>query len=62
MLNRESDNKQLSSTNESSHCIWMSAGVISFKLCPIKFDCEQCDFDAVMRQKKNKNQKPNKEI
>jgi len=30
-------------------CIWMTAGVISFKLCPIDYDCEHCDFDQVMR-------------
>jgi glycine cleavage system H protein len=30
-------------------CIWMTAGVISFKLCPINYDCEHCDFDQVMR-------------
>ncbi|MGB2989506.1 MAG: glycine cleavage system protein H, partial [Candidatus Zixiibacteriota bacterium] len=29
--------------------IWMTAGVISFKLCPLDYDCEHCDFDEVMR-------------
>jgi glycine cleavage system H protein len=32
-----------------SRCIWMTAGVISFKLCPLNYDCEHCDFDEVMR-------------
>jgi glycine cleavage system H protein len=27
----------------------MTAGVISFKLCPLDFDCEHCDFDEAMR-------------
>jgi glycine cleavage system H protein len=27
----------------------MTAGVISFKLCPLDYDCEHCDFDQVMR-------------
>jgi len=30
-------------------CIWMTAGIISFKLCPFDYDCEHCDFDEVMR-------------
>ena len=32
-----------------NRCIWMTAGVISFKLCPLDYDCEHCDFDEVMR-------------
>ena len=32
-----------------NRCIWMTAGVISFKLCPLDYDCEHCDFDQVMR-------------
>ena len=32
-----------------NRCIWMTAGVISFKLCPLNYDCECCDFDKVMR-------------
>ena len=27
----------------------MTAGVVSFKLCPFNYDCEHCDFDSVMR-------------
>ena len=37
------------STDERNRCIWMTAGVISFKLCPLNYDCEHCDFDEVMR-------------
>jgi glycine cleavage system H protein len=32
-----------------NRCIWMTAGVISFKLCPLDYDCEHCDFDEAMR-------------
>jgi len=37
------------SANAQNRCIWMTAGVISFKLCPVNYDCEHCDFDQVMR-------------
>ena len=30
-------------------CIWMSSGVIEYKLCDKKFDCETCQFDKVIR-------------
>lgn len=40
---------------DEKHCIWMSAGVISFKLCPFDYDCEHCDFDTVIRYRKDKN-------
>lgn len=32
-------------------CIWMAAGVISFKICPLGYDCDHCDFDRVIKQK-----------
>jgi len=32
-------------------CLWMQAGLIDFKLCDRNYDCENCPFDAVMRNK-----------
>ena len=29
-------------------CIWMEAGVVSYKLCSLKFNCNDCQFDRVM--------------
>jgi hypothetical protein len=50
-----------SSEDTQERCIWMTAGVISFKLCPTNYDCEYCDFDKVMRhQFKNKDLSLNK--
>lgn len=37
-------------------CLWMSYGVIDYKLCDGKFDCERCFFDRVMRNKGNKKE------
>lgn len=31
------------------NCIWMNAGLVSFRLCNRDFDCEHCLFDAAMR-------------
>jgi glycine cleavage system H lipoate-binding protein len=30
-------------------CLWMSAGLISYKLCDRAFDCEHCPLDAALR-------------
>lgn len=32
-----------------STCIWMSAGLIRYKLCDREFDCERCPLDAALR-------------
>jgi len=49
MKKRVSKENNLHSGNEQNLCIWMTAGVISFKLCPFNYDCERCDFDKAMR-------------
>ena len=30
-------------------CVWMSAGLVAFKLCDREGECEGCPFDRVMR-------------
>jgi glycine cleavage system H lipoate-binding protein len=25
-------------------CIWMEAGVVPYKLCPLQYDCDRCEF------------------
>jgi glycine cleavage system H protein len=44
-----SKKEKIPSEEELNRCVWMTAGVISFKLCPFYYDCENCDFDKVMR-------------
>ncbi|MCK6484920.1 MAG: hypothetical protein HUU22_12120 [Phycisphaerae bacterium] len=36
-------------TGPAETCVWMDAGVLTYKLCDRDFDCEHCPFDAVMR-------------
>jgi len=49
MKKRSLKRKDIDSGDAQNRCIWMTAGVISFKLCPFDFDCEHCDFDKAMR-------------
>ncbi len=37
--------------NGEMKCIWADAGFVSFKLCDRRFDCDNCAFDQVMRQR-----------
>ncbi len=32
-----------------SHCVWMDAGLVDYKLCSCGFECDSCPFDSVMR-------------
>ncbi len=32
-----------------NRCVWMTSGLISYKLCPRDYRCEECMFDRVMR-------------
>lgn len=34
---------------ETSPCVWMCAGLISYKLCERGFDCDHCPLDAALR-------------
>ncbi len=49
MKKRVSNKQEAESAGAQNRCIWMTAGVISFKLCPLDYDCEHCDFDEAMR-------------
>jgi glycine cleavage system H lipoate-binding protein len=35
-------------------CIWMDAGVVSYKLCTNQFQCNLCDFDRAMSNRAKK--------
>ncbi len=49
MKKKASKDENAQSATSRNRCIWMTAGVISFKLCPLSYDCEHCDFDEAMR-------------
>ncbi len=37
-------------------CVWMTSGIISYKLCSLNFFCEDCAFDRVMHNEAASNQ------
>lgn len=44
------DNSNMSSF-EGLQCIWMKSGLVEYKLCDKNFDCDNCYFHSVMRNK-----------
>ena len=34
-------------------CVWMDAGLVSYKLCDYQYECERCPFDRVLRKRAN---------
>lgn len=34
---------------DSEPCVWMSAGLLTYRLCDRDFDCEHCPLDAALR-------------
>jgi glycine cleavage system H protein len=40
--------KFLINPEKNQKCIWMSAGIVNYKLCNCEFQCENCAFDKVM--------------
>jgi len=44
-------------------CIWMTSGLVAYKLCNFEFDCENCEFDKVFRKdSKTSNEKNTADI
>lgn len=48
-MQKDRDKHRVIPENES-FCIWMEAGLISYKLCERKYDCEKCPLDIAMRE------------
>ncbi len=36
--------------NQTGPCVWMTAGLLTYKLCDRNFDCERCPLDAAFRR------------
>lgn len=33
---------------QEKQCIWMKAGVITYRMCTSNFDCKHCEFDQTL--------------
>jgi hypothetical protein len=36
-------------SEERKKCVWMTSGLITYKLCAYDYHCEECLFDKVIR-------------
>jgi hypothetical protein len=46
MIERKNENN---GSYQDMQCIWMSSRIVDYKLCDKSFDCENCQFDKVIR-------------
>jgi hypothetical protein len=49
-------NKYKSNDYEMMKCIWMASGIVEFKLCNNQFECENCQFDKLIRNLSNEKE------
>lgn len=50
------ENKYKNNNYEMMKCIWMASGIIEYKLCNNQFDCENCQFDKMIRNLSNEKE------
>jgi len=36
--------------NGDLECVWMWAGIVTYKLCDCNYECEHCSFDRAMKE------------
>ena len=36
---------------EPKYCVWMSIGMVSYRICTNNYDCASCEFDQMMQEK-----------
>ena len=60
MGNNSSDKNFSIIPPRESPCIWMSAGILSYKLCERKYECDTCPIDIALRKESQDFQKRKK--
>jgi hypothetical protein len=50
----KTNNNNLAGSSNELKCIWMTSQQVAYKLCDREFDCENCEFDKVFRNRSNK--------
>src|SRR3989304_2509595 len=47
---RDKNLENLEKSREPLKCVWMSAGVVGYKLCDMEFRCDECPFDRALQR------------
>lgn len=56
-IKRKNNNTYQIIPQNSSKCVWMEAGIVSYKICDRNFECETCPLDIGLRGEKDIYQK-----
>jgi glycine cleavage system H protein len=55
---KQNENKTFQIVPQNSNkCVWMEAGIVSYKICDRNLECESCPLDLGLRGKKDIHQK-----
>lgn len=49
-MRQQQSQQHFSASGEPLKCIWMLAGVLTYRLCDRQYDCEHCPLDAALRE------------
>jgi hypothetical protein len=55
----KTNNNNLSGSSNDLKCIWMTSQQVAYKLCDKEFDCENCEFDKIFRNRSTKIERQN---
>jgi glycine cleavage system H protein len=42
---------EISPRKDELKCVWMTAGVVSYKLCCKEYDCDRCEYDSLIKNR-----------
>jgi glycine cleavage system H protein len=56
-VKRKNNNTYQIIPQNNSKCVWMEAGIVSYKICDRNFECESCPLDIGLRGEKDIHQK-----
>jgi CheY-like chemotaxis protein len=43
---------------KAKYCVWMSMGMVSYRICTNNYDCMNCEFDQMMQEQMAKGETP----
>ena len=55
----KTNNNNLSGSSNDLKCIWMTSQQVAYKLCDKEFDCENCEFDKIFRNRSIRTEQQN---
>ncbi len=59
MGDKKKHSRKIDISQADFKCVWMTAGVVSYKLCDYEYACEECPYDVTIRNNTKENNSVN---